>query len=536
MPRECVREVPAEVRQRVAEDAARPGGVSRAPQTDPTLGIAVARKPSEEEPTHRLVAVGDSLTHGFQSGAIHNTDLSYPALIARELGVYNRFQHPSYDRFGGLPMNIEYLLRELEARFGDKISPWELPFAALKIRDMMDEIEDWWERDEQLPNRFLTRNHNLGVYGWDFHDANTRTAAACRADIVEPTNALLKQLVQNANERAALRVLAPGPAGQESLSPMATVAALGADGTLENPGSGDGIETLIVLLGANNALDTVVKLRACWSPPSPSDDRKDAKDYTVWDPAYFRQDLAALVEAARMVRARHVIFGTVPHVTIAPIARGIGDKVSDGSRYFPYYARPWVSDEDFDPRKHDHLTADDARAIDAAIDLYNEAIEEAVHNAREAGLDWYLLDICGLLDRLAARRYIDDAASRPPWWTPYPLPRALRELSPVPDSRFLRADPEHGRTRGGLFSLDGVHPTTILYGLMAQEFIKVMEIAGVSFGEHRPPGPVQIDFARLIREDSLISDPPRSLSGDLAIIGWLDDKYGFFRRLFSKGP
>src|SRR4051812_20891835 len=132
--------VPAEVTEFIARKKA------RVPQFDPTVGTALdPARPRVQEgrpgeaPSHRLVAVGDSLTHGFQSGAIHNTHLSYPALIARELGSYDRFQPPSYDRFGGLPMNIEFFLRELEARFGDRISGLELPLAALKIHDLMDE-------------------------------------------------------------------------------------------------------------------------------------------------------------------------------------------------------------------------------------------------------------------------------------------------------------------------------------------------------------------------------------------------------------
>jgi hypothetical protein len=47
---------------------------------------------------------------------------------------------------------------------------------------------------------------------------------------------------------------------------------------------------------------------------------------------------------------------------------------------------------------------------------------------------------------------------------------------------------------------------------------------------------VQIDFAELLRRDSLVTDPPRSLSSDLSLIGWLDDKYGFVKRLLGKGP
>ena len=84
-----------------------------------------------------------------------------------------------------------------------------------------------------------------------------------------------------------------------------------------------------------------------------------------------------------------------------------------------------------------------------------------------------------LLDRLATRRYIESPWARPPWWTPYELPEQLRDSirCPTPAS----SGPGGGRTDGGLFSLDGVHPTTIAYGVLAQEVMKVMELAGVAF-------------------------------------------------------
>jgi hypothetical protein len=161
-----------------------------------------------------------------------------------------------------------------------------------------------------------------------------------------------------------------------------------------------------------------------------------------------------------------------------------------------------------------------------------------VKRGRQKGLDWYLLDLAGLLDRLAARRYIADPAARPDWWTPYELPPELQSLKPVPDSRFFASGPE-GRTQGGLFSLDGVHPTTIAYGIMAQEVINVMQLAGVQFvlGDGTTPrtGPVRVDFKRLIERDTLISDPPRSVSSDLKLIGWIDEKVDFFRRLLRLG-
>jgi hypothetical protein len=60
--------------------------------------------------------------------------------------------------------------------------------------------------------------------------------------------------------------------------------------------------------------------------------------YTVWRPTHFATEFTHVVAAGQDIQARHVVFGNVSHVTIAPIARGIGgSKVRPGSRYFLYY-------------------------------------------------------------------------------------------------------------------------------------------------------------------------------------------------------
>ena len=497
----------------------------RRPVEDPTLGIEVDHE-VEGRPHNRLVTIGDSLTHGFQSGAIFNTDISWPAIVARELGWQRHFRYPNYFGFGGLPLNVEFLIRSLEERLGDETSIWESPLALFRVRQFMDDVEDYWERGagSTVP-RIKGINHNLAVYGWDLRDALEYTAEMLEESIDEPRNHFVKQIVENANERAALRVLksAQGSSG-ESLTAFQAAAELGEEGTHE--GEGDGIETLIVLLGANNALPSMLSLRVVWSEDG-YDDMALKEQFTVWNPVHFQAELDLVVEEVKKIKARHVILGTVPHVTIAPIARGVGPKVRRGSRYYPFYTRPWIDTEDFDVGNDPHVTEQEARAIDAAIDQYNDAIAKAVEDARNDGLDWYLFEVAGLLDRLAARRYIDDPQARPTWWRKYELPPELKSLSPEPDSRFFAAGPE-GRTQGGLFSLDGVHPTTIGYGILAQELINVMQQhAGVKFylgdGETERTGPVRVDFGRLISRDTLISNPPRSLTSDLRLIAWVDE-------------
>jgi hypothetical protein len=259
----------------------------------------------------------------------------------------------------------------------------------------------------------------------------------------------------------------------------------------------------VVAHGANNALPVVVNKRVAWSDTDFAD--LDAKSrYTIWRPSHFAVEYAELVRAIRSINARRVVLATVPHVTIAPIAKGVnprqpGQKWQRGSRYFPYYIDPWIDEADFRPTKHRHLTHQQARAVDSAIDQFNDTIIEAVRHARAEGRDWLVLDLCGILDGVALRRYATDpqAAARHDW-QPYPLPEPIADL----DTRFFRAD-RTGRLQGGLFGLDGVHPTTSGYGIIASALLDVLAADGVTSAP--------IDFAQLRRQDTLNDNPPALL-------------------------
>jgi hypothetical protein len=505
----------------------------RVPETDPTLGVEVNNE-WQGEPRNRLVAIGDSLTQGFQSLAIFNTGLSYPAIVAYELGCLDQFRFPLYEGFGGLPFNIELFLRDLEARFGQTVDLWEVPFALFRARSLMDRVEDYWERgaDRTVPSTTAVM-HNLAVFGWDLRDALSKSADECRERIDVPDDDLISQVVQNAGERAALRVLPTQPPAAGSLTQLGAAARLGeeTDGT----DAEHGIETLVVFLGANNALRAVTELKVVWSEDG-YDDLSRKGPFTVWKPEHFEAELRQVAVEVSGIRARHVIWCTVPHVTIAPIARGVRGKTAPGSRYFPYYTRPWISDADFDSDRDPHITGDQARQVDDAIDAYNDAITAEVRGARQTGRDWYLLETCGLLDRLASRRYAEDESAQPDWWEAYELPPALQALTPPPNSHFLAGEGER-RTDGGLFSLDGVHPTTVGYGILAQELINVMRLAGVRFfpphGHTPREGQVLVDFDRLIRNDTLINRPPGNLDSTLRVIGWADEAMDLFQRVFS---
>ncbi len=67
---------------------------------------------------------------------------------------------------------------------------------------------------------------------------------------------------------------------------------------------------------------------------------------------------------------------------------------------------------------------------------------------------------------------------------------------------YLRIDEETGKVfKGGIFSLDGIHPTTIGYGLIAYLYKETMENHGIEFDK-------PLDWDYIIKSDTLVTDPP----------------------------
>jgi hypothetical protein len=462
---------------------------------DPTLGVPLGTRDTEvpappTDPVHRLVTVGDSLTHGLTSGAVSRPDLSWPAVLARCLDV--PFRAPSYGGpLGGLPFNIEGVLRKLQDEFGDRINALEALALPFTLQRLADQNEDYWERgDGSRPPRADVLYDNLGIYGWDVRDSLSYTGGRATARIASSPahDDLLGAMPSNDNDIAAWSVLAPFGVAATQIGAAAW------------HGRNGGIDTLVVILGGNNALRSVVDKRVLWTGDGFADlDRKGS--YNVWRPTHFAAEFTELVRAVEEISARRVVFATVPHVTIVPIAKGVnpqapGQKWRPGSRYFPFYTDPWIDEATFDPAKHRHLTHQQARAVDSAIDQYNDTIADAVRHARSRGRDWYLFDLCGVLDGLAYRRFVADAdAGGRHAWQARRLPAELADL----DTRFYRSD-RTGRLQGGLFGLDGVHPTISGYGIVADELVGVLAAAGVA-AKH-------VDFAALRRADTLNQNPP----------------------------
>jgi hypothetical protein len=320
--------------------------VPRPPVADPTLGVKV-EVDRTGRPANRLVTIGDSITQVFMSGAIFRTDLSWPNMVAFELGLRLGvgFRYPVYEPPtgpGGLPFDLERAIRGLEEVVGDRLDWYEAVRALRWAQSYLDDIEDYWERGPGLNVPATTAPyHNLAVYGADILDVLLLDADRIAKRLErKPRDDPFAQIVDRSNDRAWRVVLESCRSADRGARTVIGAARAMGDEGLEGGGAGPGIETLVVMLGANHALGAVVHRDARWTPgdylgQSPRRRLNSKGAYNVWQPPHFADEWGLLVEAVKSINARHVIIATVPQVTIAPIARGWRGKVYRGSPVLP---------------------------------------------------------------------------------------------------------------------------------------------------------------------------------------------------------
>ena len=153
----------------------------------------------------KLVAIGDSITQGVMSGAISNTKLSYPALIAKAMGLSvwepgddgdpkdpNSFR-VSHFPGSGLPLNIEKLFKAIGPDFGDTMDNEEWNSRISSILDFIDCTETSYSSKKI---DFDCVYHNLAVSGFRVADSFTINSAYCRKQIEKIGNDVVNRLSQ----------------------------------------------------------------------------------------------------------------------------------------------------------------------------------------------------------------------------------------------------------------------------------------------------------------------------------------------------
>ncbi len=450
----------------------------------------------------KLVAIGDSLTQGFQSGAIFLTDWSYPAMIARSMNLQipTEFRIPRFPG-SGLPLNIEALLRWMSTQIGPDISldEWFLHFPLLLNR-FMDDVEDLYERGiGAQPAAFGGVYHNLAVWGFRVADSYTVTSEYAVKQISDAEGFIADDFLGLPSApmyRTARRILNPRyRPDREDWTIIDNLAQISKE---------ENIETLIIWLGSNDCLGTVLNLDfRPMDTTTVSSDPAERRRWNLTHPEVFRQDFAMLVKhvKANIQAETQVFVGTIAHVTIPPVTTGI--EPFDGT-YYQYYGRFFANQSNFNHLLQKNLTREQAQYIDAVIDEYNAAIRDIID---AEGPEWHLVEVGAILDVLAVKRnQLQDAPDRPLrnyyaslGITDHPLLR----LSPVPNVLRLRTREQGERYAGGLFSLDCFHPSTIGYGIVAEAFLREMQQAGVGDAD-----PMRLDWADIIAHDTLLQTPP----------------------------
>ncbi|MFT5050352.1 MAG: hypothetical protein ACI8QZ_001753 [Chlamydiales bacterium] len=468
---------------------------------------------------HPLVVIGDSLSQGFMHGAVTHTGHSFGAMIATALGVEARFQAPSFEGAGGLPVNIEALLREMSRHFGESVSWYEFVPMLTATRGLMAHTEDYWERGPGSRPGVAEQFHNLSVWGFGVRDTYSLNGRVCRNVIGEPKDNFTAQVPEHAMYRTAARVL--NPSADPKYDGLTVL------DTAQQMGNAGGIERLVVALGANNALGTVLSLKVKWSEDADLHRLPFERDANLFRAEHFEILYGQLEERIERIGAENVFVATVPHVTVPPVTRGVSpggtewnpdhEVLSQGGstarRYYEYYTRPWIWDDLFNPKKHDFLTRAEAIEIDTTIDAYNEVVREAA-----ARRGWHVVDMCGMLDDLAYRSsgghpacgcpagLVNAVAANP--YTRYLVEDGRLML----DTRFIKASRYGGSRsgiqrieRGGIFGLDGIHPGVIGTSLVADLFLESMKGAGAA------PADVELEWDDIVDADRLVVDPPALL-------------------------
>lgn len=455
-------------------------------------------------PKHKLVVIGDSLSQGFNNGGIYRTDINFPSFINRCFDPTPEFVQPLFTAQAGIPLNLEVLLRGIADEFGENLE-WNEFVGALSLTvKTLKRVKKYWEGGyKDLSVEQNQPYHNQAVWGFAINDSWIVNEKNSREFIEQNKEqfSVFGLLPEHAKYTTARLVLNPTlKVETEQNTQIKNVQLLQQDG---------GIENLIVCLGHNNALGAVVNLNLTWSEPEDLTSFTAHRKHSIYRPLHFEREYRELAERISKIGAKRVFVPTIPYPTIPPVVRGVNSNLSSKRLgYFDYYTRFWIWDEDFDPDKHPHLTKDEAIQIDFAVDEFNSIIRKV---AKEYG--WFVVPMAKNVASMAHRRlggellrsYPDDfvaALKRNPA-TSY-LVNGNGEATLSTD--FIRAKKDTGQIfKGGIFSLDGLHPTTIGYGLMANVYRDTMRKAGVKFQK-----PIDWDF--IIKEDSLVTNPPALLA------------------------
>lgn len=469
----------------------------------------------------RLFTIGDSISQGFRSGCTAFTETSYSKFLADALGVkrpdHRYLQWPDLK----LKFDLEAIFRLIQKRFGSDVSGLEWLGLFPLVAGFLDKSEDYYERGEgrvgnPIPGYSHDFTDNCAVEGMRVADAWEVTPELCLKKIsADPAGVKNNRGLAVAGQpfyRAAYRVL--NPQGEKKYSKYKKYSAIH---WLRHVASTEGVENTIVFLGANNALGTIfdlkVKMTRGTSDGCGSRLGDEEKKYNLWHPRDFHRDYAELLEQLGDALSENkfqdwkVYVGTIPLVTIAPMLQGFGEErlvydprlplgqTTKQFRYYQYYTYFGVREETAIRDERRRMKFRDALFIDKTIIEFNKSIQSlvAAKNAELGREAFIVVDICNALADMAWKRNSGMPS--------YLYPEELQWEYPPLNTKFYRIDAAGELADGGVFSLDGIHPTVIGQGLIAWEFLK-------AFKQHGSSDPnAAINWQMILEQDDLRNKP-----------------------------
>lgn len=504
----------------------------------------------------KLFTIGDSISQGFMSGAGARTDLSYSTIIAELLAEKN-YHYPLWEK-GGIPLNIEVVFRKLQKRLGSDISGiFEWPIAINLINNYLDELEDYYERGEGSLEKSLSNNpfHNVSVRGFDVSNSWQITPKISK-EYVEKSDKNGDNFFGMVSEsllRTSYRILSSGTKKtKDNFSQL---------DWLKYHHQQQGVENTFLWLGANNALGTVLDLairqtsndgaKFSGGPEKVSFEERRKANWNLWHPEDFRIEYQYMMDKVVTILEENpndvdykVFIGTIPLVTICPLIKAVGDtsdreqikvtswkvditnpapmglsELKEGineevsyAKYYPYF----LFADNFDINTP-HLNRNEIVHVDDCIRMYNRIIQESVAlaNQKIGKRRFYLVDLSTSLSSMALKRNNYNPT--------YEYPAYFKYIHPMISTQYYGTTRNGEVKAGGIFSLDGVHPTAIGQGLIAYEFIKVMAQAGSYAGNIN----TAVDWKKVFEKDTLYNQP-------IGLLGELYDNANFKKWMIKK--
>jgi len=454
------------------------------------------------------------MSQGTMSAAIARGNLAYHRLLEQVLCKDGKPTPYPFFQLPGLRINLEYVLKDLEKKSGSDNNidnPVEWYKSIRHINKLLNKEEEYYERGIGRLGRKRQPKvkgfKNLSIDGFKVAESWKVNPKLCREIVTESPDANRNSKWSTANHpyyRNAYYVL--NPTGVQKYEEFSQI------DWLKHYAESEGIENVVLMLGANNALGTILHLDVKQSevidgelPHEADHEVREYHKWNLWHPDHFHAEYEAFLEKVSEALKNNkcekcnVFVGNVPHVTIAPLAKGFGPVTPDqnGRLYYKYYGY-FFFDEELAKTTDIQLNLMEARFIDSCIDKFNESISSRIANKK----GYHLVDLNKTLSDLAWKRN----GGNPP----YEMPEFLKFKYPPINTKYYHASKDGRFRQGGIFSLDGVHPSAIGQGIMAREILKVMKKAKVKNHQNKiVDSERDLDWQEIWDNDSLIQDPVR---------------------------